>query len=138
MTYRRKICSLTEKKMFRIAERLDDLNLNKVVKCGRQNNFGHATVKKIFRGCSVRVHHNFDNSLSLDLLISPSALEKQPLKCQSVKNDFLRIFTGETKENNGYIIPSRKDEPHYRLWVDITNREDNEIFQMLDNIDENS
>ncbi|HID60563.1 MAG TPA: hypothetical protein EYP46_01730 [Hadesarchaea archaeon] len=63
-------------KIYHIAEMVGDLNAANKVKCGAQNNFGHATIVKIAPGCNVRAHHMFDNTLSLDLLISPSAETK--------------------------------------------------------------
>lgn len=125
-----------EKKLYVIAEKLSDLNPENKVKCGVQNNFGHATVIKVEPGGNVRFHHMFDNSLSLDLLLSPNAQnnKKYAPKCEIAKSRFLQLFSGKTKENQNFPIPSRKDEPHYRLWVDVTNIDVSEILEMVDNI----
>lgn len=117
-----------------IAEMVGDLNASKKVKCGIQNNFGHATIKKIVPGCNVRVHHMFDNCLSLDLLISPSALERYQEICRAAKLKFKQLFSGEAREDKEFIIPSRDQELHYRLWVDITNSNIDEIKAMVGDI----
>ena len=122
------------KKMHAIAEIVDDLNKAKNVKCGAQNDFGYATIQKIAIGCNVRVHHMLDNSLSLDLLISPTAENKYQIKCETTKLKFKQLFSGNTSEDLEFIIHSRKNETHYRLWVDITKVDIDEIFLMVQNI----
>ncbi len=121
-------------KIYKIARMIGDLSTVKRVKCGVQNNFGHATILKIASGCNVRVHHMFDNTLSFDLLISPTAQDKYQPQCEAAKLSFEQLFSGKTKEDQAFIIPSREKEPHYRLWVDITNYDIDKIVVMIENI----
>ena len=118
-------------KIFEIAEIVEDLNPSNKVKCGVQNNFGHVTIKKIAAGCNVRVHHMFDNCLSLDLLISSSSLERYQNKCRDAKSKFKQLFTDKLTEEKEFIIPSRGKELHYRLWLDITTLNIEEIKDII-------
>lgn len=95
-------------KIYEIAEIIEDLSTAKRVKCGVQNNFGHATIINITSGCNIRVHHMFDNTLSLDLLISPTAQDKYQPQCEAAKSTFEQLFSGKTKEDSAFIIPSRE------------------------------
>jgi hypothetical protein len=122
------------KKMYAIAKIVGDLNESGRVKCGAQNDFGYATIRKVVVGCNVRAHHMLDNTLSIDLLISQSAEEKYETKCKTTKTRFKDLFSGLTSENEKFIIPSRKNEPHYRLWVDVTETDEEEIFAMINKI----
>lgn len=121
-------------KIYKIAEILKDLSTAKRVKCGVQNNFGHATIMNIASGCNVRVHHMFDNTLSLDLLISPTSQDRYQPQCEIAKSTFKQLFSGKTKEDKAFIIPSRVKKPHYRLWVDITNSDIDIIFVMIEDV----
>ena len=122
------------KKMYAIAKMVGDLNKAGRVKCGAQNDFGYATIRKIVVGCNVRAHHMLDNTVSIDLLISPTAEEKYETKCKTAKTKFYELFPGSTNENAKFIIPSRENEPHYRLWVDVTKIAEEEISAMIKKI----
>jgi hypothetical protein len=122
------------KKMYAIAEMVGDLNKAGKVKSGAQNDFGYATIKKVVVGCNIRAHHMLDNTLSFDLLISPTADEKYETKCKITKTKFKELFPDSTNENANFIIPSRENEPHYRLWVDVTEIAEEDLSTMIEKI----
>jgi len=108
---------LTGNKMYKIAKYLNDLNSSGEVKKGRQNNYGHATIKKIKTGCVIRVHHYFNNTILIDLLITQSALNKYPVECDNAIEKYLK-FQPDVDEN--FRVPSRPEVRHVKYAIDIT------------------
>src|SRR4030042_3192087 len=83
-------------KLYLVANHLNELNSNGKVKCFSGNENGYAKIKQIVRGCSLWLHHEKNGELIIDLMISPSVLEKKPLECE----ESLRLF----KEYFGFSV----------------------------------
>ena len=102
-----------QEKMFKIAKHLDELNPKGEVKCRRQNNYGHAKVYQFIPGCSIWVHHMFNNTLLLDLLITPFA-QNEPTDCNPAIKKFNSFFEIVPKTDENFLLPSRPDEKSWR------------------------
>jgi len=123
-------------KLFKIAQHLGDLNKNGDVKCRAQNDYGHAKVSEIIPGCSVWVHHMFDNKIILDLLISSKARQNSSEECNWAEKEFNKIFKNKTKKKFPYLIPSMPGVEHTMHSIDITNAKNEIVFGVIEKINE--
>ena len=125
-----------EEKMFQVAESLGQLNANGQVKCFSVNEKGYARVLDIIRGCSICVHHLHDNTLIINLSVTPTA---QRLYAEIVKNAIL-IF------KNSFNIPVLKKEWNHAIddnnsaemyYVDVSDMSLDKIQEKLGQIKTN-
>lgn len=126
--------TLIADRMFRIAKYLDDLNSKNKVKNRKENDqYGYAKVVEIKRGCSIWVHHLINNNLIIDLQISPTAQSKYNGACVSAIRDFDNFFD-QTPVESPWFHARKPDEEHTRYLIDITTKNDEEIFNLLNKI----
>lgn len=119
-----------KEKMRSVAAYLGELNEKNEVKGYSKNNYGHAKVIQVKPGCSVWVHHTFENSLIIDLLISPNAQKKYSHKCDGAVEKFKAFFDNVPKKEAWYHA-DKPDVEHDMYPVDVTDKDEQEIFTVL-------
>ena len=125
--------NITASKLFEVAKHLHDLNKNGQVKGFSSNENGYAKIIQLCRGCSIWVHHEKNDELIIDLLISPSAKEKQSDLCRDVVRKFQEFFDFTSKKSNwNHSIDTHND--HDRYYVVVTNKEPVEIIYIVETI----
>ena len=120
-------------KMYTIAYYLKELNSQNKVKAYRKNEYGYAKVVNIKKGCSIWVHHTLENTLIIDLLISPAARKNYGELCQAAVRQFGGFFDKSPLQSQW----SHADKPgviHDRYAVDFTSERNSEIFNTLNAI----
>lgn len=114
-------------KLIEIARHLGELNKKGQVKGFKGNEKGYAKVKQIMVGCSIWVHHEKNGDLIIDLLVSPSAKEKNETKCENTVKKFEDHFGFNLSE--GPWSHSIDDyQNHDRYFVIINNLSLEEIL----------
>ena len=108
--------------MYQIAHYLGELNKKEEVKANRKNECGYAKVVEIKRGCSIWVHHELDDALVIDLLISPTAQEKHGDLSDLTIRRFDSFFDKPPVKMDWYHA-DRPDAKHAKYVVDITTRQ---------------
>ncbi len=120
-------------KMYHIAKELDELNKDGKVKGFSGNEKGYAKVLQIVRGCSLWVHHEKDDRLLLDLVVSPAAKRAFPTKCDKSIDKFKELFGFSLKKSNWkHSIDNHND--HERYYVVITELDLETIIELITKI----
>lgn len=120
-----------QKKLFEIASHLGELNKNGQVKGFRGNEKGYAKVKQIMVGCSIWVHHEKNDDLIIDLLVSPSAKEKHETKCKNAVKKFKDHFSFDLSEGQwSHSIDDYQD--HDRYFVVVNQKSLEEILAEIE------
>jgi len=125
----------TSCKMFEIASHLSELNNDGKVKAFRGSEKGYAKVIEICRGCSIFVHHEKNDDLIIDLLVSHHAKEKKPPLCGNTIKKFKEFFGDLCKismSNWSHPINTQKD--HERYYVDVNGKNTSEIIFIIERL----
>jgi len=125
--------SVTEDKMYAIAKHYNYLNDRGNVKAIKGNEKGYAKIKEIARGCSLFVHHWNNDQLVINLMISPAAKTRYELLCNNAVEVFRSQFLSEvqtTKWENSL----GNGKPYDCYYVDVTRRELQELFIMIEDV----
>ncbi len=122
-----------QEKLYEIAKYLKDLNKKGKVKGFKGNENGYAKIRQIVPGCSIWIHLEKNEDLIVDLLVSPSAKERNYSKCQSAINNFKSHFQMGLKESSwNHSIDSYRD--HERYYAIINDLKLEQIFIEVDKI----
>ena len=125
--------SETAHKMFEIAKYLDELKDGKV-KGFKGNEKGYAKIIEICRGCSIWLHHEKSDNLIIDLLISPSAKEKNSVTCKDTVEKFKNFFDFAHNESEWrHSIDKRQN--HDRYYVVVTEKNTSELIDLVKKIE---
>lgn len=123
---------LNEKKMFAIAESLNELNDRGEVKGFSGNERGYAKVLEIKRGCVIWVHHLNDDRLIIDLMVSEAAAgrysEITTIAISRFKDFFNFMFA---KESWKHSMGSNNSERYY---IDVSEIQLEEILKIVNKI----
>jgi hypothetical protein len=122
----------TEDKMYQVAKYFGDLNRKGKVKGFRANEIGYARVKDIVRGCTLFVIHTNDGELSVNLLISSTALSRYEATCQRAVKTF-KSFLGTVVKQRKWAHAMGNDERD-QYSVDVTNRDLPGIFTLVNEL----
>lgn len=119
-------------KMRAIAETLDDLNEKGKVKRNPQHEKGYAKALEITRGCALWLHHTLEDKLIVDLMISPTARERQPELCERSQKEFAQYFDSEVsskpwKHSDGTRVSDR-------YFFDVTDTNAEQIIAMVEEL----
>ena len=117
--------------MYAVAEHLDELNRKGKVKKFSSNENGYARILKIKDGCSLWFHHCLNDTLTIDIVITPVAEERYTETCTTAINRFKEFFKGKVES---YVWQhSTKDRSQdKKLYVDVTEKSLQEILSTVD------
>ena len=120
-------------KMYTVTHYLGALNSKNMVKAYRKNEYGYAKVVEIKRGCSIWVHHLLDDTLVIDLIISPAARKSNGELCDLTIRQFGGFFDKRPVVDQWYHA-DKPDVKHARYSVDITSEKDADILNTINAI----
>ncbi len=122
-------------KLYLVADHLHELNSKGKVKGFSGNENGYAKIIQIIRGCSVWIHHEKNNELIIDLMVSPPAFEKRPLECEESIALFKDYF-GFLIENSGWTHCIDKHNDYDRYYVVVSNLSVDKIINHTEKLKE--
>ena len=122
-----------QSKLFDVAKHLGDLNKQGCVKGFNGNENGYAKIIQICRGCSIWIHHELNETLIIDLLISPSAQKSYPEKCSRAVRLFKEFFSFSV-DNSKWIHAIDTQNEHDRYYVNATDLSTEEIIKTCNEI----
>ena len=123
----------TSSKMFEIARHFKELNKYGKVKGFKGNEKGYAKIIGICRGCSIWVHHEKNDNLIINLLVSPSARENNATLCSNTIKKFQKFFDFSINQSIwNHSIDTYKD--HERLYVVVSEKNTSEIIDIVERL----